>query len=116
MYKIHSMLNQQNKRIPREMWNEIIKTIAYLFNQSLHYQLNKTSYEMIKEIKPNLSHLRVIESTAWVHIPKEKTKKLDDRSWKKVLVSYKIDNQYRIYDSRSDKIYIVRDVKIDESN
>jgi hypothetical protein len=70
---------------------------------------------MIKRVKSNLSHLRVIESTTWVHIRKEKTKKLDYRSWKRVLVSYENDNQYRIYDSRTDKVHIVRDVKIDEN-
>jgi hypothetical protein len=79
MYKICSMLNQI--KISRSMWEEIIKTTAYLFNRSSHYQLNdKISYEMIKKIKSNLSHLRVIESTTWVYISKEKTKKLDDRS------------------------------------
>ncbi len=29
-------------------------------------------------------------------------------------MSYENDNQYRIYDSRTDKVYIIRDVKIDE--
>ncbi len=31
-------------------------------------------------------------------------------------MSYKNDNQYRVYDSRIGKIHIVRDFKIDESN
>ncbi len=115
MYKIRSMLNQI--KISRNMWNEIIKTIAYLFNRSSHYQLNdKISYEMIKKTKSNLSHLRIIESTTWVHILKKKIKKLNDRSWQSILVGYENDNQYRIYDSRTGKVHIVRDVKIDESN
>ncbi len=47
MYKIRSMLNQT--KISRDMWDEIIKTIAYLSNWSSYYQLNnKASYEMIK--------------------------------------------------------------------
>ncbi len=29
-------------------------------------------------------------------------------------MGYENDNQYRIYDSRTGKIYIVRDIKIDE--
>ncbi len=45
---------------------------------------------------------------------KKKTKKLDDRFWKSILVSYESENQYRIYDSRIDKIHVVKDVKIDE--
>ncbi len=81
MYKVRSMLNQQNRKIPRDMWGEIIKTVAYLSNRSSHYQLGKISYEMIKGVKSNLSHLRIIGSTAWVHIPKKKgRKKLNDRS------------------------------------
>jgi hypothetical protein len=69
MYKIRSMLNQI--KISKRMWKEIIKMIAYLSNRSSHYQLNdKTSYEMIKNRKLDLSHLRIIESTAWVHISK----------------------------------------------
>jgi hypothetical protein len=70
---------------------------------------------MIKRVKSNLSHLRTIESTTWVHISKEKVrKKLNDRSWQEILVSYENDNQYCIYDSRTEKVHIVRDVKIDE--
>ncbi len=69
---------------------------------------------MIKNKKSDLSHLRIIESTTWVHILKEKIKKLNDRSWKRIYVSYEDENQYRIYDSRTSKIHIVRDVKFDE--
>jgi hypothetical protein len=105
------MLNE--KKISKEMWDEIIKTTTYLFNRSSYYQ-HKISYEMIKDKKSDLSHLRIIDSTTWVHILKKKIKKLDDRFWKSILVNYESENQYRIYDSRIDKIHIVRDVKIDE--
>ncbi len=44
---------------------------------------------------------------------KKKIKKLDDQFWKNVLVNYESENQYRIYDSRTDKVHIVRSVKID---
>ncbi len=111
MYKIRSMLN--DRKISKRMWDEIIKTAAYLSNRSSHYQ-HKISYEMIKSKKSDLSHLCIIESTAWVHILKKKIKKLDDRSWKNILVNYEDENQYRICDSRTDKIHIVRDVKFDE--
>ncbi len=84
MYKIRSMLNQT--KISRSMWEEIIKTIAYLSNRSSHYQLNdKISYEMIRSKKSNLSHLQIIESTTWVHISKEKTKSLTIVLEKKLL-------------------------------
>ncbi len=112
MYKIQSMLKK--RKIAKSMWDEIIKKIAYLFNQSSHYQHDKISYEMIKNKKSHLSHLRIIESTVWVHILTEKTKKLNDRFWKSILVNYEDENQYRICDSRIDKIHIIKDVKFDE--
>jgi hypothetical protein len=95
------------------MWDKIIKTIVHFFNRSFHYQ-HKIFYEMIKSKKIDLSHLRIIESTTWMHILKKKTKKLDDRFWKNILVSYESENQYRICDSRTDKIHIIRDVTFDE--
>jgi hypothetical protein len=112
MYKIRLMLN--DRKILKKMWKEIIKTIAYLSNRNLHYQHDKTSYKVIKSKKSDLSHLRIIESTTWIHISKKKIKKLDDRFWKNILVSYESENQYRICDPRIDKIHIVRDVKINE--
>ncbi len=111
MYKVRSMLN--DRKISKRMWDEIIKTIAYLSNRSSHYQ-HKILYEMIQNKISDLSHLRIIESIVWVHILKEKTKKLNDRFWKNILVNYKDENQYRICDSRTDKIHIIRDVKFDE--
>jgi hypothetical protein len=61
MYKIRLMLN--DRKILKSMWDEIIKTIAYLFNRSFHYLHDKISYEMIKNKKFDLSHLRIIESS-----------------------------------------------------
>jgi Glu-tRNA(Gln) amidotransferase subunit E-like FAD-binding protein len=46
MYKIELMLN--DRKILKNMWEEIIKIVAYLSNRSSHYQHDKTSYEMIK--------------------------------------------------------------------
>jgi hypothetical protein len=111
MYKIRFMLN--DRKIFKNMWDEIIKTTVYLFNRNSHYQ-HKISYEMIKRRKSDLSHLRIIKSTTWIRILKKKIKKLDDRFWKSILVSYENENQYRIYDFRIDKIHVVRDVKIHE--
>jgi hypothetical protein len=62
MYKIRLMLN--DRKLFKSMWEEIIKTIAYLFNRSSHYQHDKISYEMIKNKKSDLSHFRIIDSIA----------------------------------------------------
>jgi hypothetical protein len=60
MYKIWFILNE--RKIFKNLWDEIIKTTVYLSNRSSHYQ-HKISYEMIKSKKSDLSHLRIFEST-----------------------------------------------------
>ena len=50
------------------------------------------------EKKPNLGHLRVFNNIAYVHVPKEKLRKLDAKVEKCILVSY-LDEQkdYKCY-------------------
>jgi hypothetical protein len=56
LYKVRLMLN--DRKILKNMWNEIIKTIAYLFNRSSHYQLNdKISYEITRRNDVGWSHI-----------------------------------------------------------
>jgi hypothetical protein len=59
--------------------------------------ISTTPYERWQAAKPDLSYLKIIASTAYVHIPKEKGIKLDDNSHKKVMVTYGGTNQYRIW-------------------
>ena len=70
----------------------------------------------MKGKKPDLSHIRVLGARAWVHIPKEKRKKLDERSWQGIHVGYEGTNQYRIYNPCTGKVHVTRDVTIDERN
>lgn len=64
-------------------------------------------------MKPNLQHIRIFGSIGYVHVPKEKRRKLDKKSVKMLLVGYDHDN-YRMYDENTKKIIISRDVKFDE--
>ena len=102
-------------KLPKGLWLEIIKTVCYLKNRSPNTD-GVTSYEKLKDRKPNLSHLRVLGARASVHIPKEKRKKLDERSWQGIHVGYEGTNQYRIYDPCTGKVHVKRDVIIDEKN
>jgi len=61
----------------------------------------------------------VFGSTAYVHIPKEKRKKLDQKSKKMIFVGYEGNsNNYRLCDVNTRKITVSRDVifKEDETN
>jgi hypothetical protein len=70
----------------------------------------------MKDIKPDLSHLKIIGFRAWVQIPKKKRKKLNDRSWQGIFIGYENNNQFRLYDFKTGRIQMARDVIVDESN
>ena len=51
-----------------------------------------------------------------VQIPKEKRKKLDDRSYQSIDVGYEGTNQYRVYDPHSGQVFVTRDLHFDEAH
>jgi len=73
---------QLNKRL----WMEIADTVVYLKNHSPTIAVDTTPYELWHGIKPNLSHLKIIGSTAYVHVPKENHTKLDTHSHKGIMI------------------------------
>ena len=62
--------------LPKTLWDELIKTVIYLRNQSPSIN-DITSYELDNYVCPDLSHLEVVSSQALVHISKKKRVKLD---------------------------------------
>ncbi len=75
---------------------KIVDTVVYLKNHNSTSAVTTISYELWHDVKFNLSHLRIIESTACVHIPKEKCTKLDTHFHKRILIDYEDMNQYKI--------------------
>ena len=47
-----------------------------------------SAHELYFGKKPNLGHLRMFGSIAYVHVPKENQRKLDAKAEKYILVSY----------------------------
>lgn len=96
----------------KPFWAEAIATAAYIVNRSPTKLLGcKTPYEMWTGKKPNLSHIRIFGSEAMVHIPKEKRRKWDKKSNRMILVGYcETSKGYRLFDPKSSKILISRDV------
>lgn len=104
------------KDISKNLWAEAVSCAVYLLNRSSSSQtINVTPYELWFKQKPNLKHIRIFGSVGYVHIPKEKRKKLDKKSTKMMLVGYDQEN-YRMYDQNTKKITVSRDVKFDELN
>ena len=66
--------------------------------------------------KLNMRHLRVFGSIAYVHVPKEKRRKLDAKAEKCILVSYSNEQKgYKCYNPRTKQSHVSRDVVFDES-
>ncbi len=49
-------------------------------------------------------------------MPKEKRKKLDDRSYQGIHVGYEGTNQYRVYDPQRGRVSVTRDLHFDEAH
>lgn len=75
----------------------------------------KISYEVWNKEKPDLSHLQIISTKAYVHIPKDLYKKLDFNSKTGIFVGYDDRNQYRIWDPAKQDVIVSHDVEFDES-
>lgn len=103
-------------KLPKSLWAEIAKAVVYLRNRSSIQQGTATAFENLKGEKPYLGHLRILGCRVWVHIPKEKRKKLDDRSYHGIFAGYEGTNQYRVYDPQSGRVSVTQDVHFDEAH
>src|SRR5277367_4181489 len=97
-------------KLDKKLWMELADTVVYLKNRSPTTAVATTPYELWYGVKPDLSHLRIIGSTAYVHIPKEKRMKLDTHSHKGIMIGYGGTNQYRIWDLTRNDAVVSRDV------
>jgi hypothetical protein len=85
----------EEKSMPKSYWTEAVRTAVYIQNRIGHKVL---PYEKYFGMKPNLRHLRVFGSIAYMHIPKEKRKKLDAKAEKCILVGYSDEQKgYKCY-------------------
>ena len=93
-------------------------TTCYLVNRSPTSTLiDKTPQEVWTGKKPSIKHLEVFGCDAYVHVPKEKRRKLDNKADKCIFIGYKYGmKSYNIWNPRTKKIiysrYVVfREVK-----
>ena len=81
-------------------------TACYLVNKSPSSSLeDNTPHEVWNSKKPSLSHLRVFGCDAYVHVPKEKMTKLDNRSERCIFIGYKDGLKcYKIWNPETRKV------------
>lgn len=103
--RARSMLD--DSKADKRFWGQAIQTAAFLLNRSPTSAVdsNATPYELWEGCKPNVSKLRSFGSAAYVHVPKELRKKLDNKTWKGILLGY-AHNGYCV--ESSDEAYCSR--------
>src|SRR3984885_8291760 len=97
-------------KLDKRLWMDLTDTVVYLKNRSPTTAVATTPYELWHGTKPDLSHLRIIGSTAYVHVPKEKRVKLDTHSHKGIMIGYGGTNQYKVWDLTRKDVVVSRDV------
>ena len=66
-------------------------------------------------VKPNVNYFQVFGCIGHIHVPDNLRKKLDDKSFKRVLLGMSEESKaYRLYNPISGKIVTSRDVVFDE--
>ena len=98
--------------LEQEFWAEVVSTACYLVNRSPSSALDDTTpHEVWSGKKPSLQHLRVFGCDAYVHVPKEKRSKLDNKAEKCIFIGYKDGVKgYKLWNPETKKIVYSRDV------
>jgi hypothetical protein len=91
-------------------------TVVYVQNQLSHSVLGlKTLEEMFTGKKPKVRHLKIFGCPVFIHIPKEKRRKLDPSGKTGIFVGYcEVSKAFRIYIPGHRHIEISRDLTFDE--
>ncbi|KAL0902482.1 hypothetical protein ABMA27_000340 [Loxostege sticticalis] len=84
--------------MPNVLWAELINTAAYVLNRTGPTRVDdKSPYELWRGKKPKISHLKIIVSEFYVHVPKQLRKKMGKKAIKGTLIGYEVDDGYRIW-------------------
>ena len=103
------------KHLAMELWGEAVSCAVYTLNRVSNTTSAVTPYQLWYGTKPNISHLRIFGSVAFIHIPKAERRKLDSKSFKCFFVGYSLTQKaYRFWDPVGRKLKISRDVIFDE--
>ena len=109
----------EDSQLGKEFWGYAVLTAAHIHNRlPSRTHNNTTPLEYWTGKVPGIGHLLIFGSQTWVHLPKEKRKKLDPKLVECILVGYEEyagSRVYRLYDPSRRAIIVFRDVIIDES-
>ncbi|PNX55324.1 cysteine-rich receptor-like protein kinase 25-like protein [Trifolium pratense] len=111
---IRSLLS--GKSVPKKFWPEALNWATYILNRSPTLSVkDMTPQEAWSGKKPNVQHFRVFGCLAYMHVPDNHRKKLDDKSLKCILLGISEESKaYKLYDPTNKKVIISRDVVFEE--
>ena len=103
--------------LPRRFWADAVTHAGDIRNRFLSPSSNNvTAYETLTGRRPGMDHFRVFGAHCWVHIPKEKRKKLNHKSEEGLLIGCLENSVYKVWiRDRKEAVYC-RDVRIDETS
>jgi len=109
-----TMLNESN--VENYFWAEAINTSCYILNRvSIRKVLNKTPYELWKNIKPSISYFHIFGCYCYILNNKEKLGKFDPKSDKAIFLGYSTTSKgYRVYNLKTQTVEISMHVIFDE--
>lgn len=104
-------------KLPRFLQTEVINTANHLVNISpTRANHGITPEQRFTKTKPGVDNLKIFGVIAYLHIPRESRSKLDSKTLRCLFVGYDEHSKaYRVFDPVKRKLYISRDVVIDES-
>lgn len=105
----------EDSHLPYEFWEEAFATSIYCYNRCYIPATGSTPYEAHLGSKPDVSHLRIFGSLAYVTIPKETNSwhKLKAKAWRGIHCGYG-GSGWRIYNPLRREFYTSNHVTIKE--
>lgn len=102
----------QRSGLPKSFWPEAVIWSVYILNRSPTLAVqNITPEEAWSGRRPVVDHFRVFRCIAYVHVPDEKRRKLDDKCVKCIFLGVSDHSKaYKLYDPITEKIVISREV------
>ncbi|KAH9649255.1 Integrase catalytic domain-containing protein [Citrus sinensis] len=111
-----TMLNEN--ALPKYFWAEAVNTACYVLNRVLiRPHLNKTTYELWKDRKPNIGYFKVFGCKCFILNTKDNLGKFDPKSDVGIFLGYSNSSKaYRVYNKRTLVVEESMHVTFDESN
>ncbi|KAI3728074.1 hypothetical protein L6452_16702 [Arctium lappa] len=103
--------------LPISLWAEAISTACYTQNRSiLHRRFNKTPYELMNGIKPNIKYFKAFGSKCYVLDDRDNLNKFAPKADEAIFLGYSISSvSYRVYLTSSRKVIESVNVRFDEA-